>query len=57
MACFVGGAALAGTMINRVSGPGAKGYDKPKKQPDFWHRRILLNKALLVTNADVVSTT
>jgi hypothetical protein len=37
------------------SGPGARGYDQPKKQPDFWHRRILLNKALFVAHAYVVS--
>ena len=35
-------------------GPGAKSYDNPKKQPDFWHRRIPLNKALFVTNAYVI---
>jgi hypothetical protein len=33
----------------------AKGYDKPKKQPGFWNRRISLNKALFVANAYVVS--
>jgi hypothetical protein len=33
----------------------AKGYDKPKKQPGFWNRRIPLNKALFVTHAYVVS--
>jgi hypothetical protein len=37
------------------SGPGAKGYDQPKKQPGFWHRWIPLNKALFVTHAYVVS--